>query len=167
MTPDRDGRRRVGDVAAAVDSSSGEQIDILIVGGGPAGSTAAALFAKRGHSVVLLEKDKHPRFHIGESLLPMNLPLLETLGVKDEVERIGFFKPGAQFVSSTDGRSSFFQFEKAMDKTFGYAYQVKRSEFDLILLNNAIAAGAAILEQCRVTSVEFPDSGGVIARGQQ
>jgi flavin-dependent dehydrogenase len=140
--------------------------DVLIVGGGPAGSTAAALLAKRGYSVVLAEKDKHPRFHIGESLLPMNLPLLEKLGVKDDVERIGVFKPGAQFVSSTDGRSSFFQFEKAMDKTFGYAYQVKRAEFDFILLKNAAAAGAKIMEQCRVTSVDFPEGGGIVAKGQ-
>ena len=63
--------------------------DVLVIGGGPAGSTAAALLAEYGHDVVLLEKARHPRFHIGESLLPANLPLLERLGVADKVRAIG------------------------------------------------------------------------------
>jgi len=150
----------------ARDHSIETACDILVVGGGPAGSTAAALLAKRGYSVDLVEKEKHPRFHIGESLLPMNLPLLEKLGVREDVERIGVFKPGAHFVSSKDGRSSFFQFSNAMDNVFGYAYQVKRSEFDYILLRTAAAAGANVIEQCRVTDVDFPKDGGVVANGR-
>ena len=140
--------------------------DILVIGGGPAGSTVAALLAKRGYSVTLVEKDKHPRFHIGESLLPMNLPLLEKLGVKDEVARIGMLKPGAEFVSAHDDRKANFQFANALDTDVGYAYQVRRSEFDFILLKNAISAGAAVIEECRVTDVEFPAVGGVVAKGQ-
>ncbi|MFT9087410.1 MAG: FAD-dependent oxidoreductase [Acetobacter okinawensis] len=73
--------------------------DVLVIGGGPAGSTAATLLARQGVSVILLEKDPHPRFHIGESLLPCNLPLLRDLGVLDKVREIGVFKPGAEFVS--------------------------------------------------------------------
>jgi 2-polyprenyl-6-methoxyphenol hydroxylase-like FAD-dependent oxidoreductase len=70
---------------------SGEsgQCEVLVVGGGPAGSTIATLLAERGMDVLLCEKDRHPRFHIGESLLPFNVPLLERLGVANEVERIG------------------------------------------------------------------------------
>ena len=73
--------------------------DVLVIGGGPAGSTAAALLAERGRRVVLLEKDRHPRFHIGESLLPQNLRVFDRLGVKDRVAAIGVHKPGAAFVS--------------------------------------------------------------------
>ena len=68
------------------------ECDVVIIGGGPAGSTAAALLAERGYRVSLLEKAHHPRFHIGESLLPANLPLLEKLGVADEVKAIGMKK---------------------------------------------------------------------------
>ncbi|MGZ5174415.1 MAG: NAD(P)/FAD-dependent oxidoreductase, partial [Burkholderiales bacterium] len=66
--------------------------DVLVIGGGPAGSTMAALLAERGRDVVLVEKAKHPRFHIGESLLPLNLPLFERLGVAEEIKQIGMLK---------------------------------------------------------------------------
>src|SRR5690606_21681377 len=68
--------------------------DVLVIGGGPAGTTAATFLARRGWKVTLLEKDVHPRFHIGESLLPMNLPILERLGVLEQVRQIGVYKPG-------------------------------------------------------------------------
>ncbi|HJW05512.1 MAG TPA: FAD-dependent monooxygenase, partial [Rhodanobacter sp.] len=72
-----------------------EQCDVAVVGGGPGGSTAAALLARRGYRVIALEKARHPRFHIGESLLPMNLPVFERLGVLDKVRELGVFKRGA------------------------------------------------------------------------
>jgi 2-polyprenyl-6-methoxyphenol hydroxylase-like FAD-dependent oxidoreductase len=68
--------------------------DVLVIGGGPAGSTVAPLLARKGYKVVLLEKAHHPRFHIGESLLPANMPLLDALGVADEVRAIGMEKWG-------------------------------------------------------------------------
>ena len=74
-----------------------EQCDVVVIGGGPAGSTAATLLTKRGHRVIALEKAHHPRFHIGESLLPMNLPVFERLGVLEKVRALGVFKPGADF----------------------------------------------------------------------
>ena len=73
-----------------------ERFDVLVVGGGPAGSTVATLLARRGERVLLLEKERHPRFHIGESLLPMNMPLFEELGVSDEIARIGIIKYGVR-----------------------------------------------------------------------
>jgi 2-polyprenyl-6-methoxyphenol hydroxylase-like FAD-dependent oxidoreductase len=82
--------------------------DVVVVGGGPAGSTAATLLAKAGRRVILLEKEAHPRFHIGESLLPRNLDILQRLGILDEVRRIGVHKPGAEFVSDRTGRSCAF-----------------------------------------------------------
>jgi flavin-dependent dehydrogenase len=140
--------------------------DVLVVGGGPAGSTIAALLAERGEHVVLVEKEKHPRFHIGESLLPFNLPLFERLGVKEQIARIGMPKYGAEFVSTYDDETSGFEFANAWDKGFPYAYQVRRSEFDHILLKNAAAKGATVIEECRVTAVDFPPEGGAVASGR-
>lgn len=136
--------------------------DVLIIGGGPAGSTAAALLAERGYRVVLLEKDKHPRFHIGESLLPLNLPLFERLGVREEIERIGMLKLGAEFVSAVHNKSITYLFANALDKSYPHAYQVRRSEFDHVLLKNAIAKGATVIEQCRASDVSFLPGGGAV-----
>jgi flavin-dependent dehydrogenase len=131
--------------------------DILVIGGGPAGSTAAILLAEKGYRVVVLEKARHPRFHIGESLLPANLPLFERLGVTDQVRAIGMEKWGAEFISHWDGRGQEFQFANAWDKTLPMAYQVRRSEFDEILVRRAVARGAQVVEGCRVRDVEFLD----------
>ena len=69
--------------------------DVLVIGGGPAGATVAPFLTEKGYHVVVLEKAHHPRFHIGESLLPANLPLFERMGIADEVKAIGMLKPGA------------------------------------------------------------------------
>src|ERR1019366_2313627 len=134
-----------------------DRCDILIIGGGPAGSTAAIMLAEKGYHVVVLEKAHHPRFHIGESLLPANLPLLERLGVAEKVRAIGMEKWGAEFVSHWDGRRQEFQFANAWDKSLPMAYQVRRSEFDEILIRRAAEQGAEVVEGCRVQDVEFLD----------
>jgi flavin-dependent dehydrogenase len=131
--------------------------DVIVVGGGPAGATIAALLAERGRKVVLIEKDRHPRFHIGESLLPHNLPLLDRLGVRDAVEMSSMHKHGIEFVSPFHGKSVRYDFAKAWDKRFPYSFQVRRSTFDHILLKNAAAKGAEVIEGCRVTSIDFPE----------
>jgi flavin-dependent dehydrogenase len=137
----------------------GNSCEVLIIGGGPAGSTAAALLAKRGRRVVVIEKDRHPRFHIGESLLPLNLALFERLGVHEQIEAIGMVKRGAEFVSTDYDRTITFNFADAWNKTWTSAYQVRRSEFDHILLKNASASGAEVYEEHRVTDIQF-DNGG-------
>jgi flavin-dependent dehydrogenase len=129
--------------------------EILVIGGGPAGSTIAALLAERGFDVLLLEKDRHPRFHIGESLLPLNLPLFEHLGIADAINRIGMPKWGVDFVSPTHSRTVTFEFGDAWDKSLPYSFQVRRSEFDHILLRNAAAKGARVLEGWRVAEVDL------------
>ena len=134
--------------------------DVLVIGGGPAGSTAATLLAGRGYHVQLLDKDRHPRFHIGESLLPANLPLFEELGVADEIRAIGMHKPGAEFVSPHHGHTQTFTFAEAWNKAMPSAYQVKRAEFDHVLLRNAARKGAVVHEGCRATAVSLDEPGG-------
>ena len=148
------------------DAPAAEPCDVLVIGGGPAGSTIAALLAERGRHVILVEKDRHPRFHIGESLLPCNLPLFARLGIENAVERVGMVKRGVEFVSPIHQRAVRYEFARAWDKGHPYAYQVRRSEFDHILLRNAAAKGAEIVEECRVVDVEFPGEGGVLVEGR-
>jgi flavin-dependent dehydrogenase len=136
-------------------TAAANSCDVLIVGGGPAGSSAASVLAEQGYRVVLLEKARHPRFHIGESLLPANLPLLERLGVADQIRAIGMEKWGAEFVSQDDGRHQEFQFANGWDKSLGLAYQVRRSEFDEILLRRAAQLGTEVVEGCRVRDIDF------------
>jgi 2-polyprenyl-6-methoxyphenol hydroxylase-like FAD-dependent oxidoreductase len=123
------------------------QCDVLVIGGGP------ALLAQRGRDVVLLEKSRHPRFHIGESLLPFNMPLFERLGVAREIESIGMPKYGAEFVAPGHERPVMFEFANALDNDFPFTYQVRRSEFDHILFRNAVRKGARAIEGCRVTGL--------------
>jgi len=142
--------------------------DILIIGGGPAGSTISTLLAERGYQVTVLEKARHPRFHIGESLLPANLPLLQELGVAAEVQRIGMAKWGAEFNSPYHAEEKqTFSFADAWDKSMPMAYQVRRSEFDEILIRNAERKGAKVMEGCRANAVEFlPDNAGALIHAQ-
>lgn len=150
----------------AAETSSSE-CDVLVIGGGPAGSTAAALLATRGYRVTLLEKAHHPRFHIGESLLPANLPLLEKLGVADAVKAIGMEKWGAEFVSPWHEHKQAFEFADAMDKSMPMAYQVRRSEFDEILIRNASQKNARVEEGCQVQDVDFlPGDAGAVVKAR-
>jgi flavin-dependent dehydrogenase len=136
-----------------------QHCDVLIVGGGPAGSTAAALLARQGRQVVVLEKAHHPRFHIGESLLPANVALFDKLGVREQVERIGMPKWGIEFISTEHTHSSFLEFADAWDKSMPYAWQVRRSVLDELLFRHAAASGARTIEGCRVTQVTFEPEG--------
>ena len=131
------------------------ECDVLVIGGGPAGATAATLLAERGYKVTLLEKAHHPRFHIGESLLPANLPLLEKLGVADAVRSIGMEKWGAQFVSPVHEHEQTVEFADAWDKSMPMSYQVRRADFDEILIRNAAAKNANVIEGCQVKEVVF------------
>jgi len=134
----------------------GEQIDVLVIGGGPAGTTAATLLKRRGWSVVLLEKDRHPRFHIGESLLPMNLPILERLGVLDQIEAIGVKKMGADFTYGIeDEEYRTYHFSRALGESGAHAYEVRRQDFDELLFRNCVASGVTALENHTVTAVQI------------
>ncbi len=133
------------------------ECDVVVIGGGPAGSTAATLLAEKGHRVVLLEKDRHPRFHIGESLLPANVPLFEKLGVADEVAAIGIDKWGACFVSPWHDHVGSFEFGGGLNPDIPKAYHVRRSELDRILFERARRAGAEVHEETRVREFDLGD----------
>jgi flavin-dependent dehydrogenase len=136
--------------------------DVLVVGGGPAGATISALLAERGRDVVMMEKAHHPRFHIGESLLPANAQLFDRLGVRERIEAIGMPKWGVEFVSPDHAERSFVEFADAWDKSMPYAWQVRRSQMDELLFRNAAAKGARTLEGRQVREVAFDADGATV-----
>ena len=144
-----DGERCMMDIKPAV-----EHCDVLIIGGGPGGSTAAALLARRGYRVVQLEKDQHPRFHIGESLLPMNLPVFERLGVLDEIRAMGVHKRGADFEAQNARGYNTYDFARALGHSPPHAYQVWRQDFDRMLFAHAKKCGVDTREHAEVVAVE-------------
>ena len=119
----------------------------------------AALLAQQGRTVVLLEKAHHPRFHIGESLLPGNVELFEKLGVRDQVARIGMPKFGIEFVPPDLDYCSCVDFSEGWDPSKDSAWQVRRSDLDEILFRNAATKGAQTIEGARVNQVDFDDAG--------
>jgi halogenation protein CepH len=139
-----------------------EDVDVVVVGGGPGGSTLAALVAMQGHRVVVLEKEKFPRWQIGESLLPSTIHgVCRLTGVADQVAQAGFTvkRGGTQLWGSNSQPWTFsFSVSPKMSGQTSYAYQVERSKFDKILLDHARRMGADVREQCAVTDVA--DDGG-------
>jgi flavin-dependent dehydrogenase len=126
---------------------------ILVIGGGPAGSTAAGLLARSGFDVTLVERDRFPRYHIGESILPSCRPIFELLGVWDKVKAHGFQpKGGAFFHWGTEEWEVSFTDQGATN-----AWQVVRSEFDQILLEHAAELGVEVVEGVTIRKVDFAD----------
>jgi flavin-dependent dehydrogenase len=128
--------------------TTGHEVDVLVLGGGPAGSTAAMLLAEAGVNVHVIEADRHPRFHVGESLLPHVTPLFEKLRVHEGVRALPhtLFKEGASFSSHDGALRSVFWFDQAVAPVESTAYQVRRDEFDALLLRTAAERGARVSE---------------------
>ena len=133
----------------------GELYDVAIVGGGPAGSTAATLLAKAGRRVVVLEREKFPRFHIGESLLPFSMQTFDRLGVREKLDRAFLPKYGGEIMAACGTRGVKFYFKDGFRSQRDRAYQVTRSEFDKVLLDHSRENGAEVREETEVTKVEF------------
>lgn len=143
--------------------------DAIVVGGGPAGATAASVLARHGRSVVVLEKDKFPRYHIGESLLPFCYFPLERIGALDKVKNHGFTKKySVQFVNPEGKQSQPFYFFNHMQHEAAQTWQVWRDEFDLLLLDHAREQGAAVFEETAAKAL-IEENGvvrGVVAEGR-
>ncbi|QGJ72144.1 Glucose-inhibited division protein A [Planctomycetales bacterium 10988] len=128
--------------------------DCIVLGGGPAGSTTAALVAEQGHKTLLLERAKFPRYHVGESLMPDTFFTLERLGVVEKLKDRGFIrKYSVQFVGQSGRESAPFYFLQHRDEEASVTWQVERGEFDQLLFENAAEKGADCRDQMRVTDV--------------
>lgn len=129
--------------------------DLLVIGGGPAGASAATLLARYGRRVLVVERETFPRYHIGESLLPFTFQPLERLGLIDRMRASAFIKKySVQFVSPSGKASQPFYFFNRYDReTVAQTWQVLRSEFDQMLLDHARAAGAEVREGLTVTEL--------------
>jgi len=151
-------------VESAKDAPVDIQLDALIIGAGPAGTTAAAVLAQGGLDVWLVEREEFPRFRIGESLLPGGNAILKRIGVWDKMDDAGFIrKYGAEFVSA-DGQSRVHNiFAEGLVKNLDYTYQVERAKFDKLLLDNALEKGATLKQPWRVVSAQENDMGWHVA----
>lgn len=142
--------------------------DAIVIGGGPSGSTVAARLAQRQRRVLLLEKERFPRFHIGESLLPCSMPLFEQLGVMPALEGHGFLpKYAAEFVTADGSVTRRYAFADGLIPRAPSAFEVDRSEFDHVLLKNAARLGVEVREATAVTRFEIGRDGvEVMARDE-
>jgi len=128
-----------------------EKFDVVIVGGGPGGSICATRLAQGGAKVLLLEKALFPRFHLGESLLPQSLPVLEAVGVLDQIEATFIQKYGARFHDDALGRKDRFSFDGAWRNERDHSFEVERSQFDKVLLDHAQSQGVDVRQPWSVT----------------
>lgn len=129
--------------------------DVVVIGGGPGGTAAATYLARAGLQVLLFERERFPRFRIGESLLPLNMPILEELGLAEEMDKRFIRKYAAHFSDRNGVRRSRYPFATAINKRYPYAYEVERDEFDQMLLDNALRAGIEARMEWTVREILF------------
>jgi flavin-dependent dehydrogenase len=141
------------------------QYDAIVIGGGPGGSTVATALSRKGRSVLVLEKTRFPRFHVGESLLPYSLEIFDRLGVHEKIRAAGYQeKWGAYFWNGETGGTRAVVFGNASNDRHPMAYQVKRADFDKLLLDHSASCGAEVREETRVEEVLFEEGRAVGVR---
>jgi len=134
--------------------------EIAIIGGGPAGSTAATLLARAGRRVIVFEREKFPRFHIGESLLPFSMKAFTRMGLHEKILGAGFLKKyGGEIMGACSDTGTKFYFKDGYRSQTDHAYQVTRGDFDKLLLDHAAESGAEVHEETAVDGVEFSNDG--------
>ena len=144
-----------------------DRYDVIVIGGGPAGCTAGALLAERGHSVLLLERDAFPRFKIGESLMPGTYDTFERLGVLDRLNETAFpRKHSVQFYSGSGRASKPFYFSDNNDHESAVTWQVLRSDFDELMIAAAADKGAEVVHEASAHDVLFEDDRAVGVRAK-
>lgn len=149
---------QLGELCYLAKVMSTQMYDVAIIGGGPAGSTAATLLSRAGRRVVVLEREKFPRFHIGESLLPFSTRAFDRLGVREKLDRTFMPKHGGEIMAACGTRGVKFYFKDGFRATRDRAYQVTRSEFDKLLLDHSRENGADVREETEVNKIDFePD----------
>ena len=136
-----------------------ENYDVAIIGGGPAGSTAATLLSKAGRRVIVLEREKFPRFHIGESLLPFSMQTFTRLGLQEKLRAHFVEKFGGEIAEAGGEKAAKFYFKDGFASRTDRSYQVTRSKFDKMMLDHAGESGAEICEETSVDDVAFDDDG--------
>src|SRR5690348_9905365 len=140
--------------------------DVAVIGGGPGGSSAATALARRGRRVLVLERERFPRFHIGESQLPWSDELFRMLGVEHAIAAAGFVeKWGASFLTADGGVEQYADFTAAAETPRPRTYQVSRAEFDRLLLAHAVECGAELRQPADAVDVAFDGSGVTVAYG--
>ena len=137
------------------DSNLDLSTDVIVIGGGPAGSATATMLVRKGWQVTVLEREQFPREHVGESLLPASIPILEELGALSAVENAGFLKKYGATMVWGSGDAPWSWYFKETSQRYPHSYQVWRPQFDQILLDNAKAQGVTVLEGHQVTEVIF------------
>ena len=143
-----------------------QDCDVLVLGGGPGGSTLASCLALRNRHAIVLEREKFPRFHIGESLLPCSSEVFQKIGVQDRLEERFLRKYGARFLCSSTRRTASYTFAEAFNTRFDHAYQVPRAEFDHVLLQHAASLGAEVRERWEAVEVLFDGDRAVGVRAR-
>lgn len=142
--------------------SDGHNPQVVVIGGGPAGATASTLIAQQGYDVELFERERFPRYHIGESLIPETYWVLKRLGMLDKMKASQFVKKySVQFVNSTGKQSAPFYFHDNKPHECSQTWQIRRSEFDTLMLRNAEEQGVRVHEGVRVLDVLFEDDRAV------